>query len=54
MQLEDVVRQGGRRPLNLLKRPGQAVRIVLLDPAGAWARSAPSSIEVTLEWEAWG
>lgn len=51
MRLVDVVRQRGERPLNLLKLPGQVVRIVLLDPAGAWARSAPQ-IEVALGWKA--
>jgi Ca-activated chloride channel family protein len=50
-QLVDLVRQGGERPLNLLKLPGQVVRIVLVDPAGAWTSSAPA-IEVALGWKA--
>ena len=47
--LADLVRRRGERPLNLRVGPGQAVRIVLADPAGAWARGAPR-IEVALGW----
>lgn len=50
MRLVDLVRQHGERPLNLSKLPGQVVRIVLLDPAGAWAHSTPQ-IEVALGWK---
>jgi Ca-activated chloride channel family protein len=39
--LADLLRQGGRRPLNVRYRPGQVVRLVLLDPHDAWASGAP-------------
>jgi Ca-activated chloride channel family protein len=51
VRLSDMVRRRGERPLNLLRRPGQVVRIVLLDPAGVWAQGAPK-IEVALGWQA--
>jgi Ca-activated chloride channel family protein len=41
IRLADLARLGGGRPLNLRKVPGQAVRIVLSDPGGAWASAAP-------------
>ena len=41
VRLADLVRRRGERPLNLRVGPGQAVRIVLADPAGAWARGRP-------------
>jgi len=50
VRLADIVRQRGERPLNLLKRQGQVVRFVLLDPDGAWAQTAPR-IEVALGWK---
>ena len=49
VRLADLVRRRSERPLNLRVGPGQAVRIVLADPAGAWARGAPR-IEVALGW----
>jgi Ca-activated chloride channel family protein len=49
VRLADLVRRRGERPLNLVKRPGQVVRIALLDPTGTWTRAAPK-IEVALEW----
>ena len=49
VRLADLVRRRGERPLNLRVGPGRAVRIVLADPAGAWARGAPR-IEVALGW----
>jgi Ca-activated chloride channel family protein len=49
--LADIVRQAGKRPLNLRKLPGQVVRLVLVDPAGAWAQ-APPNLEVALRWSA--
>jgi hypothetical protein len=49
VRLADLVRRRGERPLHLRVGPGQAVRIVLADPAGAWARGAPR-IEVALGW----
>ncbi len=39
----------GERPLNLTKKPGQVVSVVLVDPVGAWAEGAPQ-IEVVLGW----
>ncbi|HZS03025.1 MAG TPA: VIT domain-containing protein [Chloroflexota bacterium] len=45
--LADLVRQGGERPLNLRWRPGQLLRLVLRDPAGVWARGAPT-LEVSV------
>ena len=47
VRLADLIRQGGERPLNVRRQPGQVVRIVLLDPNGAWAAGAPS-LEVAL------
>jgi Ca-activated chloride channel family protein len=48
VRLADLIRQGGRRPLNLTHHAGQPVRIVLIDPNGAWAQNPPS-MEVALE-----
>ncbi len=39
--LADLLRQGGRRPLNIALERGQTVEIVLFDPHGAWAGAAP-------------
>jgi len=50
VRLTDLVRGRGERPLNLLKRPGQVVRIVLLDPAETWTHGAPL-IEVAFRWQ---
>lgn len=47
VRLVDLVRQRGERPLNVLRRGGEVVRVVLADPAGAWRQDAPA-IEVTL------
>ena len=47
VRLADLLRQGGERPLNVRYEPGQVVRLVLLDPHGAWAAGAPS-LEVAL------
>ena len=47
VRVADVIRQGGERPINLSKSPGQVVRITLLDPAGAWATGAPR-LEIAL------
>jgi Ca-activated chloride channel family protein len=49
VRLADLIRQRGERPLNLRKRPGDVVRVVLVDPAGTWSTSAPS-IELALAW----
>lgn len=48
-RLVDIARQGGARPLNLARQSGQALRIVLADPAGVWSVNAPR-IEVSLDW----
>lgn len=47
IRVRDLLRQGGRRPLNLRFEADHLVRLVLRDPDGAWAESAPS-IEVTV------
>jgi Ca-activated chloride channel family protein len=47
VRLADLLRQGGERPLHIRHQPGQALRLVLLDPAGAWASGGPE-IEVSL------
>jgi Ca-activated chloride channel family protein len=51
VRLVDLIQQGGERPLNLRVRPGQTVRISLVDPNGAWAgkHKAPK-LELTLGW----
>jgi len=49
IRLRDLVQQGGKRPLNMARPAGRPVRVVLEDPAGAWARGAPK-IELTLSW----
>jgi Ca-activated chloride channel family protein len=46
VQLADLVRQGGVRPLNLRRGPGQRVRIVL---AGRWT-GEPVPLQVALHW----
>jgi Ca-activated chloride channel family protein len=48
VRLADLIRQGGQRPLNLIRRPGQRLRIVLIDLNGVWAQNGPP-IEVALE-----
>lgn len=47
VRLVDLVAQGHARPLNIRRRPGQVVRLVLQDPRGSWAEHAPR-LEVTL------
>jgi Ca-activated chloride channel family protein len=49
VRLADLVRHGGERPLNLRREAGQVVRLVLADPAGAWAAVAPA-LKVSLSW----
>lgn len=41
VRLADLLGQGGERPLNLRRAPGQAVRIVLQDPDGVWSGDPP-------------
>jgi Ca-activated chloride channel family protein len=47
--LADLLRRRGQRPLNLAKRKGDVVRVVLADPRGAWKEGVPK-IEVALAW----
>ena len=47
VRLTEMIRQGGERPLNLAWRANQVLRIVIVDPAGAWAGGGPE-IEVLL------
>ncbi len=47
VRLADLARQGGERPLNVGRGAESRVRLVLVDPAGAWASGAPS-LEVRL------
>jgi Ca-activated chloride channel family protein len=49
MALVDLLRRRGQRPLNVSKAKGDIVRIVLVDPQGAWKDGAPK-IEVGLAW----
>ncbi len=49
VHLADIVRRRGERPLNLRRWPGEVVRVILSDPAGAWGKGAPK-IEVTFSW----
>jgi Ca-activated chloride channel family protein len=49
VRLADLLRQGGARPLNLVRGAGQLVRLVLGDPNGAWAFAAPK-LRVMLHW----
>jgi Ca-activated chloride channel family protein len=49
MRVRDIMRQGGERPLNVAVAAGEGVRLVLDDPAGAWAGRAPR-LAVTLRW----
>jgi Ca-activated chloride channel family protein len=51
VKLADVLRQGGRRPLNIRREAGQAVRLTLTDPSSAWRAGVPA-MEVTLGWKA--
>ncbi len=47
VRLAELLRLGGERPLNVRTRGGEAVRLVLLDPHGAWASGAPK-LQVTV------
>jgi len=49
VKLADLVRQGGARPLNLSRKPGEALRLALVDPAGLWSEGGPD-IGAGLEW----
>ena len=45
IRLADLVRLGGKRPLNLRVRAGGVVRVVLVDGGGVWAADSP---EITI------
>ncbi|MCW3054155.1 MAG: Vault protein inter-alpha-trypsin [Chthonomonadales bacterium] len=47
VRLADLIQQGGARPLNILRSSGQVIRLVLVDPSGAWANQSPGLV-VTL------
>jgi Ca-activated chloride channel family protein len=47
IRLADLMRLGGARPLNLLVRPGDLLRVTLEDRNGAWAAGAP---ELVVKW----
>lgn len=49
VRVADVLRQGGRRPLNVRRDPGQNVRLVLEDPNGRWAGGVPG-LRIVLNW----
>lgn len=42
VKLVDVLRQGGRRPLNIRRDASQPVRLTLADPTGAWKSGIPA------------
>jgi Ca-activated chloride channel family protein len=48
VRLVDLVRQGGERPLNILRPAGQVVRLVLVSAGGAWAYGV-LQVEVALQ-----
>lgn len=48
IRLSDLIRGGGARPLNLRRRQGDVVKIVLSDPEGVWAANPPR-FEVVLK-----
>lgn len=50
MKLADVLR-AGRRPLNLRRGAGEAVRLTSADPSGAWESGVPAA-EIVLGWKA--
>ncbi|MBP3961061.1 VWA domain-containing protein [Gemmata sp. G18] len=50
VKLVDVLRQGGRRPLNVRRAANQPVRLALEDPAGAWTSGVPA-LEIVLGWK---
>jgi Ca-activated chloride channel homolog len=51
VKLADVLRRGGRRPLNLRRAANQPVRLTLADPSGAWKGGIPA-MEIVLGWKA--
>jgi Ca-activated chloride channel family protein len=51
VKLVDILRLGGRRPLNLRRDAGEPVRLTLEDPSGAWTGGVPA-LELVLGWKA--
>ena len=49
VRLLDLLRQGGARPLNLSRRSGEAVQVVLADPQGEWT-AGPPAMSVSWYW----
>jgi hypothetical protein len=49
VRLVDMVRRRGQRPLNVAKTKADIVRMILVDPNGAWRESTPM-VEVALAW----
>jgi Ca-activated chloride channel family protein len=47
VKLADILRLGGRRPLNLRREAGEAVYLTLADPSGAWKAGTPA-MEIVL------
>jgi len=47
VKLIDLLKQGGERPLNLRRRNGQTVRIVLTDTSGVW-KASPHRLKLSL------
>ena len=47
VRVADLLRQGGERPIQIARRGGAAIRVVLLDTKGVWAKGAPR-LEVSL------
>ncbi|HEY1191799.1 MAG TPA: VIT and VWA domain-containing protein [Gemmata sp.] len=51
VKVADILRLGGRRPLNLRRDANQPVRLALEDPSGAWRGGVPA-LEIVLGWRA--
>lgn len=51
VKLADILRLGGRRPLNLRRDADQPVRLTLEDPNGVW-KGGPPALEIVLGWQA--
>jgi Ca-activated chloride channel family protein len=49
VKLADVLRQGGRRPLNICRAADEPVRLVLEDPSSGWVAGTPA-MEIVLGW----
>jgi Ca-activated chloride channel family protein len=47
VKLADILRLGGRRPLNIRREVGVPVRLTIADPSGAWKNGVPA-VEIVL------